>query len=425
MNCGSLVAALLVFGGVSSAQTLDVLYGFTGGSDGSTLYGGLAVGAAGTLYGTTFGDYFGTGGLGTVFSLVPPASPGVAWTKNAILYFDGTDGCYPEAGVVIGSGGVLYGTTHNCGGSDSDFGAAYSLTPPASPGGAWTPALLYWFGQTSNASFEPMAPLVIGPGGVLYGTLSTSKLNDGAVFQLTPPASPGGAWGERTLWNFTIAPGNGTSVSGGVVIGANGTLYGTTESGGTGGWGTVYSLAGPASQGEAWTETTLFNFGLGDPNGSRPYSTVAIGSNGDLYGTTYLGGDTTGCGNYGCGTVFSLTPPASAGGAWAENVLYAFPASGGEGASPYAGVVIGKNGTLYGTSGGGAGGCGTIFSLTPSSSQGGAWTHAILHTFNVNGATDGCGPQAPLVFGANGTLYGTTVSGGPGGAGTVFSLTLP
>jgi uncharacterized repeat protein (TIGR03803 family) len=115
-------------------------------------------------------------------------------------------------------------------------------------------------------------------------------------------------------------------------------------------------------------------------------------------------------------------PPSSGGGAWIESVLYTFPADGSEGVNPYGGLTIGKNGALYGTtSQGGAGGCGTVFSLTPPASPGGPWTHSILHS--LDGATDGCGPQASLVIGANGILYGTAVFGGTGGVGTIFSLT--
>jgi len=126
--------------------------------------------------------------------------------------------------------------------------------------------------------------------------------------------------------------------------------------------GTVFSLTPPSSTGGSWTEAVLYRFAGSPSDGSNPFSGVVIGSGGVLYGTTRLGGSLDN------GTVFSLTPPVSPGGSWTESVLYNFTgASDGNGPE---GVVIGSGGVLYGTTSGGGNpicdfGCGTVFSLTP------------------------------------------------------------
>jgi uncharacterized repeat protein (TIGR03803 family) len=149
-----------------------------------------------------------------------------------------------------------------------------------------------------------------------------------------------------------------------------------------------------------------------------------VGTDKVLYGTSFDGGTGTACRN-GCGTVYSLTPPTIPGGAWTEAVLYNF-AGADDGQAP-TGVVIGPDKVLYGTtSNGGSGtscydGCGTVFSLTPPADPGGPWTEKILHDFT---GPDGANPGAGVALGTDGGLYGTTVNGGSGtcGCGTVFQL---
>jgi len=314
----------------------------------------------------------------------------------------GGDGAVPYAGVVIGSGGVLYGATP-AGGGSSDFGTVFALTPPASPGGAWTETVLHAFTGGRNGAY-PYGNIAIGKSGVLYGTTyGGGTARSGTVFSLTPPASPGGAWTEAVLHSFT-GGNDGTNPHAGVAIGSGGVLYGTTAHGGSSCCGTVFSLAPPASPGGDWTETVLHDF-TGGSDGTDPYAGVAIGSGGVLYGTTYAGG------SLGAGTVFALTPPASPGDPWAETILLNFSV-----AHPYGSVVIGNNGVLYSTtSAGGNSGNGSVFSLTPPASPGGQWTETVLHSFA--GGTDGASPFAGVAIGSAGVLYGTTEF-------TAFSLKL-
>jgi len=144
---------------------------------------------------------------------------------------------------------------------------------------------------------------------------------------------------------------------------------------------------------------------------------VGTGASGCLYGD-----------GEGCGIVFELAPPAVASGSWTETQIYAFTGQNGDGAFPVAGLLIGTDGVLFGVTelGGNPActdGCGTVFKLTPPASAGDPWTETILHSFS--GGHDGAVPAGMLVFGRNGALYGTTFNGGNttgGRHGTVFGL---
>ncbi len=406
---------------LAQTATLTTLDDFTG-SDGSYPSAGVVVGPGGILYGTTNGLGIG---IGSVYSLTPPASPGGAWTENVLYTF--APGTGPYAGVVIGGGGVLYGTTPNGGAGPctGGCGTVFSLTPPASSAGAWTATVLHNFGAGADGA-NPSGGVVIGEGGVLYGTTQGSETTGaGTVFSLTPPQSTGGSWTKRTLHTFgNYASYDGYDPIAGVVIGGGGVLYGTTYTGGYDNTGTVFSLIPPASPGEAWTENQIYSFQNGN-DGAFPYAPVAIGADGVLYGTTASGGTT-----HANGTVFSMTPPTSPGGAWTPAIIHDFvgkiDGGGGDGSDPRSGVTIGRYGVLYGTTfsgGNGPSDNGTVYSLTPPSSPGGSWTETVLYDFPPVGGGIGAGPYGGVVFGAGEVLYGTTQAGGTSNVGTVFSLT--
>jgi uncharacterized repeat protein (TIGR03803 family) len=234
------------------------------------------------------------------------------------------------------------------------------------------------------------------------------------VFELTP--SPGEGWTERILHNFNDNSIDGAGPQGELIFDANGNMYGTAFFGGAYGCGTVYELQHTAAGG--WTENTLHNFVSGTIDGCQPYAGLVFGANGDLYGTTDLGGI------QGLGTVFSLTRTAK--GYWAESVLYSFnydPKR--DGAVPYSGVIVDAAGNLYGAcyNGGTHNNGGTLFELTRSAD--GTWTVKVLLDFVAK--QDGGNPVGGLVFDSAGNLYGTTVHGGAPSnltvGGTVFKLT--
>ena len=410
--CGMLLAALLIFTSSSSAQ-IKTLYNFAGAtSDGATPYAGLLIGTGNVLYGTTTSG--GTSKHGIVFSLSPPTSPGGSWTEAVLHSFKGgtKDGANPYLGALVAdANGVLYGTTEY--GGAANKGVVFSLTPPASEGGSWTEDVLYAFAG-GNDGANPFAGLTMDSSGVLYGTTSAGgPSGSGTVFSLTPPASQGGSWTEEVIYSFT-GFGDGATPYAGVVIGTGETLYGTTTYGGAANDGTIYALTPPASQGGAWTKTTLYSFsGLTD--GAWPAATV-IGSGGVLYGTTQAGGTS------GRGTVYSLTPPASQGGSPSEAVLYNFT-GGLDGFAPYSSLTVNSSGILYGTTEfGGHSGTGVIFSMTPPAVSGGSWTESVLYSFT--GLSDGGWPVANVVIGTGGLLYGVTSSGGTSPNGTAYQFTV-
>jgi len=180
------------------------VYGFLGGNGGGDPFGWL-VERNGVLYGITQSG--GTSNLGTVFSL-SPGSPRGPYTTETVLYSftGGSDGASPNAGVVIGPDGILYGETFS--GGAAGYGIVFSLTPPATPGGTWTETVLHTFRGGDGAG--PLGALAIGgPEGhpVLYGTTyrggsSSCHQGCGTVFSLTPPAAPGKEWTETVLHKF-------------------------------------------------------------------------------------------------------------------------------------------------------------------------------------------------------------------------------
>ena len=410
----TLAAALLICGANAAAQAPaeKTIYSFNSNGSGAEPITGLLK-KNGVLYGTS-----AQGGGGSVYSL-SRASAGAPWTEKLLYSLPANEGNTLFV-ALTGDDNVLYAASYE--GGSLQLGMVISLTPPASPGGTWTPSVLYNFTGGSTDGYYPTA--LIAHDGVLYGTTQYGGTsNSGVAFSLTPPASPGGAWTEAVLHNFT--GGSDGGFPNGLTAGADGILYGTALFGGYANFGVVFLLAPPASPGGDWTEHMLYSFKSGT-DGEGPRS-VTIGSGGVLYGTTSNGGSQPGvnCGE-GCGTVYSLTPPASPGQGWSETILYTF-GGGADGAYPYASVVIG-GGVLYGTTSGGGGvlaprcyaGCGTVFSLTPPESAGSAWIESVLHAFKDEGV-DGSNPQTPLLLDGS-VLYGTTQLGGTYKYGTVFQV---
>lgn len=337
------------------------------------------------------------------------AAPREKVLYNFNYYAKGWD---PSAGLIFDGAGNLYGTTIY--GGAYNLGTVFELTPKL--GGGWSEKVLHSFDSNGRDGVLPFASLTLDAVGNLYGTTQTGGLyGSGTVFELTQNAS--GDWTERILHNF-----NGQSRDGAgrpdanLIFDAAGNLYGTTYTGGTLG-GTVFELT-PKAQGGGWTGKVLHHFGLYSSNGTYLYGGVILDAAGNLYGTTVAGGDLSGCNQQGCGTVFELTPQANAH--WKEKVLHRFRENGKDGINPTAALVLDAAGNLYGTtSRGGAHGGGTAFELTPKA--GGRWTEEVLHNYDTS-SNNGGQVESGLIFDAAGNLYGTTVAGGVHGGGTVFEL---
>jgi uncharacterized repeat protein (TIGR03803 family) len=222
----------------------------------------------------------------------------------------------------------------------------------------------------------------------------------------------------NVIYTFTAGADGAIPVAG-VTLGGSGTLYGTTEQGGTSGDGAAFALK---QRGSSWTLNPLHEFsGFSGSDGARPQAPLAVGPNGSLYGTTTIGGVTNG------GTVFQLQPPANACKTaicyWDESVLHSFIPDDGQ--FPFFGkLVFDQSGNIYGTAAsGGFYGGGVVYELVADSD----WMFSILHNFDtVSGSGDGFTPVAGVIFDAAGNLYGTTEDGGMGqcsnGCGTIFQL---
>jgi uncharacterized repeat protein (TIGR03803 family) len=362
-----LIIATFALGSSVHAQSgYNVLYRFQGGSDGDMPYGPMIADSAGNLYGTT--EFGGSQRFGTVFKLTK--GTGGAWTETVLYNFsNGTDGGQPQAGVVMDAAGNLYGTT--------------------------------------TAGGDPTCVSTYGYCGVVY--------------KLTPVT--GGVYSESVLVNFTGT--NGLVPQAGLIFDGEGNLYGTTTRGGSLGYGTVFKLA---NSGGTWIQTVIHNFAQTD--GSSPALGIVFDSAGNLYGTTYSGGNLSNCSGFGCGTVYELSP--STGGTWAFQTLHRFNSTNG--ATPE-GVVIDASGNLFGaTAYGGPGncsnlgdnGCGLVYELSPVA--GGSWQGKIIKAFSGVG-TSVVNPN-PIALDSAGDIYGTSLSGGykvcnddTESCGTVYKLT--
>ncbi len=429
-----LMVGLLVLASAAMAfgQQEKVVYPFTGGgSVGSSGLTGLIPDTAGNFYGATY-----TGGTsGSAFELSP--TPGNHVSETTLHQFGGAgDGMGEVSVMTFDRLGNLYGAT--AWGGASGLGTVFQLVRPASPGGTWTENVLHNFAGNSDGAY-PYGGVVFDKAGNLFGT-TVGQIDSGTygtVYELSPPAEQGGSWTEAILYSFS-GTNDGCGANGKLVIGANGALYGAaTQCGNTqnicfDGCGTIFELIPPAQPGEKWTEHTIYRFKGGD-DGGWPANGVVRDHAGNLYGATQQGGNCS-SGSPGCGTVFELSHSTSSGGKeeWTETVLYSF-AGGIDGEQPEGGVIVDQTGNLFGTTSFGGdlscntgSGCGTVFELSPPMSKGGIWTEATLHSFS--GVPDGATSISGLAFSAvNTAVYGTTTSGGkcesnPFGCGTVFEV---
>ena len=409
------VATLLSAGTRAVAQTETDLYSFGGVLDtsGSAPRAALVRDAAGNLYGSTLygGSYSFEGilGWGTVFELSPTAGGG--WTETVLHSFnqDGTDGVQPESSLVLDGAGNLYGTTY--GGGVHGFGTVFKLSPTAS--GTWTEAILHSFNSPGDG-YTPAGGLALDSGGNLYGTTAEGgRYSSGTVFELSPTA--GGLWIEKILHHFGGSSTDGGGPMTGVAIDAGGNLYGTTSTGGSYGVGTVYEISNRTG-----TEKVLHSFSNTGREGYAPAAGVILDAEGNLYGTTSAGGTTQHCGAQRCpppyGTVFELT--SGAGGGWSLKVLHTFVNNGKDGYSSDASLIFDNAGNLFGTtSAGGPNGYGTVFKLAPTGN--GSRTETVLYGWGNTSSSNA--PRAGVIVDDTGHLYGTT-PGDSSGNGAVFEV---
>ncbi len=312
----------------------------------------------------------------------------------------GTEGQFPHGQLVQGRDGNLYGTT-----SPGTVPAkAFRITPS----GAYT--VLHTFSPTPGSLPPALSTLMRGLDGNFYGTTTNGNNPGGALFKMTPTGA------VTILHHFGAVLNDGYSIDNGIlrptppVQTADGTLYGTTTSGGQNSVGIVYKLT------LAGNYSIIHHFVLSLTDGSNPSAPLVAGNDGNLYGTTTAGGAPTAF----SGTVFRITP------AGIFKLLYGFNAFDDGGHQPQAPLVKGTDGAFYGTTFGSSSlnQQGNIFKITPA----GAYTN--LHGLDFfKGVAEGAFPNAGLVQASDGIFYGATSRGGipPGlfadDAGVLFSIT--
>jgi uncharacterized repeat protein (TIGR03803 family) len=293
---------------------------------------------------------------------------------------------------------------------------ALPLTMPIARGAAQYNALLDLF-SVDNGNDRDNAPLLLGRDGVIYG-ITDGGTNGGAgtVFRINRDGT-----GYRLLHSFNSTDSGGAAPKIGLAEGGDGALYGTTS------WGGAYATPSPYGSGTLYKINkdgsgflVLHNFS-GEPNDGDgfidPYgeNALLVGSDGRIYGTTYGGGA------YSRGTAFRLNLDGSG-----YEVLYHFSQPVGDGfhdygRSPGGGLIEGGDGRLYGiASDGGLGdakdGDGVVFAINKDGSG-----YIILHNFSSD-TGDLMFPQATLLEGSDGAVYGTASEGGPADTGGVFTL---
>ena len=323
--------------------------------------------------------------------------------------FTAKSGYTPSAGLVADSQGNLYGTTYS---SSNDVcgvggcGTVFKLTRGTD--GKWSYIVIHHFHLSDGEG--PESPLIFDSSGNLYGTATGGGTsNTGTVFELSPSGS---TWKETVLYSFGPPP-DFTGPWGALTFDKKGNLYGSANAGGAHDQGGIFELK---RSGDQWKEKVIHNFTGGSDGGVPGAVNLIWDSAGNFYGATQAGG------KYANGVVYKFTP--TSGGSWKETVIYNFTGSS-DGSEPTSGVIFDAAGNLYGTAS--AGGlkacgpgsqdyCGTVFELTPSN---GKWRFTRLHAFH---GSDGWTPFFALTSSTVGSLYGSTMAGGPDDDGLVFKL---
>lgn len=382
-----------------AATGFSTLYRFRGGALGSWPRGGVALDADGNIYGTTL--YNGAcSTCGVIYQLAKPAPGQTAWTYKVLHAFQpGPDGIAPTAPLTI-KGSTIYGTASAGANPLCGCGAVFSLTKS---GTGWSYKILHRFNRTQGTT--PIGGVLVAADGTLYGTASGGGAQQGGVlYKITP----GGTF--SVLHNFAKATGSGPQ--GELIFGKDGAIYGTTFGGGKYNQGVVFRITPAGAYSVLYHFKGIYQFPPSN-DGAQPEGRLALGKDGTIYGTTTFGGSPSGY-----GTAWSLTP--GAGGTWAYAQLYIF---GSPSNLPHSGLVIDAAGNLYGTAaGGGASGSGTLYRLSPPKT-GKTWVLTVLRSFKGRD-TNGDTPYADIAL-KGGALYGTNLTGGNvnlcgNGCGTVF-----
>jgi uncharacterized repeat protein (TIGR03803 family) len=321
--------------------------------------------------------------------LIVMASAAAAQTFTSLVDFNGADGSNPYyVALVQARDGNLYGTTQS--GGSSSLGTVFRLTP----NGTVTTVYSFCSQPSCTDGSYPMGGLALGTDGNLYGTTAEGGTsNYGTVFKITTS-------GTLTTLHSFISSDAAWPYSTLIQV-ANGIFLGTSFEGGAFNGGTVYEVTASG------LVTTIYSFCAQTrcSDGADPVGALVRGSDGNFYGTTPFGGT----GNF--GTIFKISPK----GAFTK--LHDFTST--DGAQIWS-TLIQSGSVLLGTAAAGgastscSGGCGTIFKVT---------TTGVVTTLHSFDSIDGASPVAGLIQGTDGNFYGTALLGGTSGDGTLFQST--
>jgi uncharacterized repeat protein (TIGR03803 family) len=369
----------------AQAQTFTSLANFNGGNGQEPFYGSMVQATNGNYYGTTHQG--GKNGGGNVFEVTPAGKLSTIYSFCAQT--NCTDGEDPWSALLLGSDGNFYGTT-NIGGSTDDAGTVFKMTI----GGKITTLYNFCSAGCSSSGEYPVG-LVEASNGNYYGATSNSGANNGGtLFEVSSTGT------FKLVYSFCARKGcaDGSYPLSGPMQAINGTLYGTTNTGGSHGDGVVYEIT------TAGLFKVLYNFcsQTGCADGQSPLGGLTQDSKGNLYGTTYWGGA------YGYGTVFEITPTNE------FIVLHSFDST--DGANPVAPPLQASDGNFYGTTGvGGISNGGTIYEITS------AGVFSSLYSFCTASSCVSDEPGYALAQATNGEFLGATIYGGTSGYGTVYT----
>jgi uncharacterized repeat protein (TIGR03803 family) len=328
-----------------------------------------------------------------------------ASTEKVLWNFKGnSDGSGPWSNYFISDAkGNLYAAT--AAGGTYGAGTVFMLTP------AGKETILYEFkGQSNGDGNGPHGHLTFDAKGNIYGTTQSGGTNGtGTVYELSPKS--GGGWKEKVIYTFSAAGADGADPSAGMTIAADGTMYSTTPDGGAFGAGTVFSLKKTS---KGWKQTVIQNLN-GSSNGGYPYEGLMMDAAGNLYGAAPTGGAS------GQGVIYRLSRTKTG---WADKVLHSFTNQNGDGSGLYwIDLISDTSGNIYGaTSFGGTNSTGMVWELVYSETKK-SYSESILYEFGASGSGDGNNPYGGLAMDSEGNLYGTTLYGGTSNIGTSYKLT--
>lgn len=380
LNMVAMVCFLSLLEGAGQSQTVSAVLSY---SDALTSGGiTLAQGRDGRLYGTTSGNGSTTNPDGTIFRVNTDGS-----AASVLFPLDGADGKLPLYGLTLALDGNYYGTTYD--GGSSNAGVLFKIEPT----GAYTP--VYQFMNGLDGGF-PAGPPIQASDGNLYGVTGTDSQEEATVYRYVPSTAT-----LTTIMSLGPNFSQGAGISAPLIQASDGTLYGTAGTGGANNCGTIFRLT------TAGVLLSVYSFPC-ESGGDDPIAPLLQGSDGNLYGTTVVGGkvNSTDCAS-GCGTIFRVSHGI-------VSVVYRFSGYPNDGGLATTGLVEGTDGNLYGGTGrGGANDIGTLYQLTTS----GQYSQLYAFTDSI-----GEGAASSLMQHTNGKFYGTSVEGGQNNKGGIYSL---